>query len=155
MSKIGGGDERLPAFGFHQLRLQCKVRKKTRRPEGTRLDLFKRERTEATAVKDIRSQIPQGEICGYIDQDADRHSGADIRQDCRIDEAGFRRRLDAAVSGTDEPSGPQAQPSASADRLAGHPHVSPIKISRLILKIEERAACFARMNVFRADPFLF
>ncbi|WP_027094134.1 ABC transporter ATP-binding protein [Cohnella thermotolerans] len=54
------------AIDVHQLRKQFKVQKNREGLKGALLDLFKREHTEVTAVKDISFQIPQGEICGYI-----------------------------------------------------------------------------------------
>lgn len=54
------------AIDVQQLRKQFKVQKNREGLKGAMLDLFKREHTEVTAVKDISFQIPQGEICGYI-----------------------------------------------------------------------------------------
>ncbi|RUS46565.1 ATP-binding cassette domain-containing protein [Cohnella sp. AR92] len=54
------------AIDVHQLRKQFKVQKNRVGVKGALLDLFKREHTLVTAVKDISFQIPQGEICGYI-----------------------------------------------------------------------------------------
>lgn len=54
------------AIDVHQLRKQFKVQKNRVGLKGALQDLFKREHTEVTAVKDISFQIPQGEICGYI-----------------------------------------------------------------------------------------
>ncbi|QMV41359.1 ABC transporter ATP-binding protein [Cohnella cholangitidis] len=54
------------AIDVHQLRKQFKVQKNREGLKGAIQDLFKREHTEVTAVKDISFQIPQGEICGYI-----------------------------------------------------------------------------------------
>lgn len=54
------------AIDVHQLRKQFKVQKNREGLKGALKDLFKREHTEVTAVKDISFQIPQGEICGYI-----------------------------------------------------------------------------------------
>jgi len=54
------------AIDVHQLRKQFKVQKNREGLKGALQDLFKREHTEVTAVKDISFQIPQGEICGYI-----------------------------------------------------------------------------------------
>jgi ABC-2 type transport system ATP-binding protein len=54
------------AIDVHQLRKQFKVQKNREGLKGALQDLFKRDHTEVTAVKDISFQIPQGEICGYI-----------------------------------------------------------------------------------------
>lgn len=54
------------AIDVHQLRKQFKVQKNREGLKGALQDLFKREYTQVTAVKDISFQIPQGEICGYI-----------------------------------------------------------------------------------------
>jgi len=54
------------AIDVQQLRKQFKVQKNREGLKGALKDLFKREHTEVTAVKDISFGIPQGEICGYI-----------------------------------------------------------------------------------------
>src|SRR6478752_1902689 len=54
------------AIEVNELRKQFKVQKNREGLNGALKDLFKREYTEVTAVKDISFQIPQGEICGYI-----------------------------------------------------------------------------------------
>ncbi|CAI6080102.1 ABC transporter ATP-binding protein [Cohnella sp. JJ-181] len=54
------------AIDVHHLRKQFNVQKNREGLGGALRDLFKREYTEVTAVKDISFQIPQGEICGYI-----------------------------------------------------------------------------------------
>lgn len=54
------------AIEVERLRKQFKVQKNREGLKGALLDLFKREYTEVTAVKDISFRIPQGEICGYI-----------------------------------------------------------------------------------------
>jgi ABC-2 type transport system ATP-binding protein len=54
------------AIDVHQLRKEFKVQKNREGLKGALQDLFRREHTEVTAVKDISFQIPQGEICGYI-----------------------------------------------------------------------------------------
>ncbi|MBB6671064.1 ABC transporter ATP-binding protein [Cohnella nanjingensis] len=54
------------AIDVRQLRKQFNVQKNREGLKGAMLDLFKREHTQVTAVKDISFQIPQGEICGYI-----------------------------------------------------------------------------------------
>jgi ABC-2 type transport system ATP-binding protein len=54
------------AIDVAELRKQFKVQKNREGLGGALKDLFKREHTEVTAVKDISFQIPQGEICGYI-----------------------------------------------------------------------------------------
>lgn len=54
------------AIDVRDLRKQFRVQKNREGLGGALRDLFKREYTEVTAVKDISFQIPQGEICGYI-----------------------------------------------------------------------------------------
>jgi ABC-2 type transport system ATP-binding protein len=54
------------AIEVSDLRKQFKVQKNREGVAGALKDLFKREHTEVTAVKDISFQIPKGEICGYI-----------------------------------------------------------------------------------------
>ncbi|TJY42381.1 ATP-binding cassette domain-containing protein [Cohnella pontilimi] len=54
------------AIDVAELRKQFKVQKNREGLSGALKDLFKREHTVVTAVKDISFQIPQGEICGYI-----------------------------------------------------------------------------------------
>jgi ABC-2 type transport system ATP-binding protein len=54
------------AIEVEQLRKQFMVQKSREGMKGAFKDLFKREYTEVTAVKDISFQIPKGEICGYI-----------------------------------------------------------------------------------------
>ncbi|WP_217593272.1 ATP-binding cassette domain-containing protein [Cohnella sp. GbtcB17] len=54
------------AIDVRDLRKQFNVQKNREGIGGALRDLFKREYTEVTAVKDISFQIPQGEICGYI-----------------------------------------------------------------------------------------
>lgn len=56
----------MPAIDVQLLRKQFKVQKNREGLKGAMLDLFKREHTMVTAVKDISFQIPKGEICGYI-----------------------------------------------------------------------------------------
>lgn len=54
------------AIDVKDLRKQFNVQKNREGLSGALKDLFKREYSEVTAVKDISFQIPQGEICGYI-----------------------------------------------------------------------------------------
>ncbi|WP_281890147.1 ATP-binding cassette domain-containing protein [Paenibacillus sp. YYML68] len=54
------------AIDVHQLRKEFKVQKNREGLSGALRDLFNREYSHVTAVKDISFQIPQGEICGYI-----------------------------------------------------------------------------------------
>ncbi|XID90530.1 ATP-binding cassette domain-containing protein [Paenibacillaceae bacterium WGS1546] len=54
------------AIDVHRLSKQFKVQKNREGLKGALQDLFKREHTEVSAVKEISFQIPQGEICGYI-----------------------------------------------------------------------------------------
>ncbi|EXX87546.1 ATP-binding cassette domain-containing protein, partial [Paenibacillus darwinianus] len=56
----------MPAIDVQQLRKQFKVQKNREGLSGALQDLFKRQYTEVTAVKDISFTIPPGEICGYI-----------------------------------------------------------------------------------------
>src|SRR6478752_4919233 len=56
----------LPAIRVEQLRKQFQMSKSRGGLKGAIRDLFNREYTEITAVKDISFQIPKGEICGYI-----------------------------------------------------------------------------------------
>lgn len=55
-----------PAIRVEQLRKQFRVSKSREGLKGALRDLFRRQYTEITAVKDISFTIPQGEICGYI-----------------------------------------------------------------------------------------
>lgn len=54
------------AIEVKDLRKTFKVQKNREGLKGAFADLFKREYSEVTAVKDISFTIPQGEICGYI-----------------------------------------------------------------------------------------
>lgn len=54
------------AIQVQDLRKTFKVQKNREGLKGAFADLFKREYSEVTAVKDISFSIPQGEICGYI-----------------------------------------------------------------------------------------
>lgn len=54
------------AIQVQDLNKTFKVQKNREGLKGAFADLFKREYTEVTAVKDISFTIPQGEICGYI-----------------------------------------------------------------------------------------
>lgn len=54
------------AIEVQDLRKTFKVQKNREGLKGAFADLFKREYSEVTAVKDISFTIPQGEICGYI-----------------------------------------------------------------------------------------
>ncbi|XEC93886.1 ATP-binding cassette domain-containing protein [Paenibacillus tarimensis] len=54
------------AIDVELLRKKFKVQKNREGLGGALRDLFKREYTEVTAVRDITFQIPKGEICGYI-----------------------------------------------------------------------------------------
>lgn len=54
------------AIEVKELRKQFRVQKSRTGLTGALKDLFKRNYTEVTAVKDISFNIPQGEICGYI-----------------------------------------------------------------------------------------
>ncbi len=54
------------AIEVELLRKQFKVQKNREGLGGAMKDLFRREYTEVTAVKDITFTIPRGEICGYI-----------------------------------------------------------------------------------------
>ncbi|AIQ13091.1 ABC transporter ATP-binding protein [Paenibacillus durus] len=54
------------AIDVQDLRKTFKVQKNRGGLKGAFVDLFKREYSEVTAVKDISFQIPEGEICGYI-----------------------------------------------------------------------------------------
>jgi len=54
------------AIDVADLRKEFKVQKNREGLAGAIRDLFRREYTLVTAVKDISFQIPQGEICGYI-----------------------------------------------------------------------------------------
>ncbi len=56
----------MQAIDVSDLRKQFKVQKNREGLSGALKDLFKREHTLVTAVKDISFRIPQGEICGYI-----------------------------------------------------------------------------------------
>lgn len=55
-----------PAIRVERLRKQFQVSKSRGGLKGALRDLFRREYTEITAVKDISFTIPKGEICGYI-----------------------------------------------------------------------------------------
>lgn len=54
------------AIQVQDLRKTFKVQKNREGLKGAFADLFKRQYSEVTAVKDISFSIPQGEICGYI-----------------------------------------------------------------------------------------
>lgn len=54
------------AIQVQDLRKTFKVQKNREGLKGAFADLFKREYSEVTAVKDISFTIPQSEICGYI-----------------------------------------------------------------------------------------
>ncbi|PYI50636.1 ABC transporter ATP-binding protein [Paenibacillus flagellatus] len=54
------------AIKVQKLRKQFQVQKSREGLKGALRDLFKREYTTVTAVKDISFAIPKGEICGYI-----------------------------------------------------------------------------------------
>ncbi len=54
------------AIDVQDLRKEFKVQKNREGLGGALKDLFRREYSSVTAVKDITFQIPQGEICGYI-----------------------------------------------------------------------------------------
>ncbi|WP_051108768.1 ABC transporter ATP-binding protein [Paenibacillus daejeonensis] len=54
------------AIDVDRLKKQFRVQKNREGLAGAMKDLFKREYTDVTAVKEISFQIPQGEICGYI-----------------------------------------------------------------------------------------
>ncbi|TBL69393.1 ABC transporter ATP-binding protein [Paenibacillus thalictri] len=54
------------AIDVHELRKEFQIQKNREGLKGAFRDLFKREYSRVTAVKDISFQIPQGEICGYI-----------------------------------------------------------------------------------------
>ncbi|MFC3749677.1 ATP-binding cassette domain-containing protein [Paenibacillus sp. GCM10012306] len=56
----------MAAIQVQDLRKTFKVQKNREGLKGAFADLFKREYTEVTAVKDISFTIPEGEICGYI-----------------------------------------------------------------------------------------
>ncbi|AKG34950.1 ABC transporter ATP-binding protein [Paenibacillus durus] len=56
----------MAAIDVQDLRKTFKVQKNRGGLKGAFVDLFKREYSEVTAVKDISFQIPEGEICGYI-----------------------------------------------------------------------------------------
>jgi ABC-2 type transport system ATP-binding protein len=56
----------MTAIQVQDLRKTFKVQKNREGLKGAFADLFKREYTEVTAVKDISFSIPEGEICGYI-----------------------------------------------------------------------------------------
>ncbi|WP_127588109.1 ABC transporter ATP-binding protein [Paenibacillus koleovorans] len=55
-----------PAIQVDKLRKQFRVPKSRGGLKGAFRDLFTREYSEITAVKDISFTIPRGEICGYI-----------------------------------------------------------------------------------------
>ncbi|WP_150268181.1 ABC transporter ATP-binding protein [Paenibacillus tepidiphilus] len=54
------------AIEVRDLRKTFKVQKNREGLKGAFADLFKRQYSEVTAVKDISFTIPEGEICGYI-----------------------------------------------------------------------------------------
>ncbi|MFD2615137.1 ABC transporter ATP-binding protein [Paenibacillus gansuensis] len=54
------------AIDVQDLRKEFKIQKNREGVTGALKDLFRREYTHVTAVKDISFQIPKGEICGYI-----------------------------------------------------------------------------------------
>lgn len=54
------------AIQVQDLRKTFKVQKNREGLKGAFADLFKRQYSEVTAVKDISFSIPEGEICGYI-----------------------------------------------------------------------------------------
>ncbi|WNS45490.1 ABC transporter ATP-binding protein [Paenibacillus sp. MMS20-IR301] len=54
------------AIQVQDLRKTFKVQKNREGLKGAFADLFKRQYSEVTAVKDISFTIPEGEICGYI-----------------------------------------------------------------------------------------
>ncbi|WP_042204441.1 ABC transporter ATP-binding protein [Paenibacillus camerounensis] len=54
------------AIEVQDLRKTFKVQKNREGLKGAFADLFKRQYSEVTAVKDISFTIPEGEICGYI-----------------------------------------------------------------------------------------
>jgi ABC-2 type transport system ATP-binding protein len=54
------------AIDVHNLRKEFRVQKNREGLKGAFRDLFNREYSHVTAVKDISFQIPKGEICGYI-----------------------------------------------------------------------------------------
>lgn len=54
------------AIHVQDLRKTFKVQKNREGLKGAFADLFKRQYSEVTAVKDISFAIPEGEICGYI-----------------------------------------------------------------------------------------
>ncbi|CAM4417690.1 ABC transporter ATP-binding protein [Paenibacillus typhae] len=54
------------AIEVQDLRKTFKVQKNREGLKGAFADLFKRQYSEVTAVKDISFKIPEGEICGYI-----------------------------------------------------------------------------------------
>jgi ABC-2 type transport system ATP-binding protein len=56
----------MQAIEVNDLRKEFKVQKSREGLTGALRDLFNREYTEVTAVKDISFAIPKGEICGYI-----------------------------------------------------------------------------------------
>ncbi|ANE45397.1 daunorubicin ABC transporter ATP-binding protein [Paenibacillus swuensis] len=56
----------LHAIDVRELRKDFQIQKNREGVSGALKDLFKREYTHVSAVKDISFQIPKGEICGYI-----------------------------------------------------------------------------------------
>ncbi|WP_068610791.1 ABC transporter ATP-binding protein [Paenibacillus swuensis] len=54
------------AIDVRELRKDFQIQKNREGVSGALKDLFKREYTHVSAVKDISFQIPKGEICGYI-----------------------------------------------------------------------------------------
>ena len=56
------------AIDVKDLRKSFNVQKSRGGLKGAFQDLFKRQYQEVLAVNDISFQIPQGEICGYIER---------------------------------------------------------------------------------------
>lgn len=54
------------AIDVNDLRKEFKIQKTREGLKGAVRDLFNREYSQVTAVKDISFQINKGEICGYI-----------------------------------------------------------------------------------------
>jgi ABC-2 type transport system ATP-binding protein len=63
---MGQGVKRVNAIEVVGLRKEFLVQKNREGLKGAFQDLFRREYTQVTAVKDIDFTIPKGEICGYI-----------------------------------------------------------------------------------------
>jgi ABC-2 type transport system ATP-binding protein len=59
-------EEAMLAIDVNDLRKEFKIQKTREGLKGAVRDLFNREYTHMTAVKDISFQIKKGEICGYI-----------------------------------------------------------------------------------------